>query len=146
MNFSISTNVNSAYLTIAERFDLQLFEALAPPFPKVKVLRFDGCHKGSQVHIEMNLFIAKQQWHALVIEQGESAGEWYFIDQGNVLPTPLTFWKHRHLVLRQKDGTSNIVDEIEYKTSFLLLDYLMYPFFYAQFAARKSIYKKYFSK
>jgi ligand-binding SRPBCC domain-containing protein len=146
MTFSITTNVDAHYLAIAERFDLKLFEALAPPFPKVKVLRFDGCHKNSEVHIEMNLFVIKQQWHAVVIEQGESADEWYFIDQGKILPAPLKFWKHRHRILRQTNEKSHIIDEIEYKTGFLLLDYLMYPFFYAQFAARKPIYRKYFSK
>ena len=145
-NFSITTNVDSSYLVVANRFDITLFENLAPAFPKIKVLRFDGCHKGNEVHIEMNLFITKQYWNALVIEQSKSADEWYFVDKGIVLPFPLRFWQHRHIIKRQENDTSNIIDAIEYKTGFLILDFLMLPFFYAQFAARKPIYKKYFSK
>jgi ligand-binding SRPBCC domain-containing protein len=146
MTFSISTNVAQSYLEVAQKFDLQLFEALAPPFPKVKVVRFDGCKKGDEVRIEMSILGLKQQWNALIVEQAENDTEWYFIDEGTALPFPLKYWRHRHRVVHQTDGTSRIIDEITYQTPFRIMDFLTFPLFYLQFAARKPIYQKYFSK
>ncbi len=146
MNFSIKTSVKAHYLDVAKGFTLELFKALAPAFPRVKVLRFDGCEKGHQVWIELNLFLFKQRWDTHIVENGQNEQEWYFIDEGTVMPFPLKTWKHIHQVLNQADGTSQIVDNIYYSTGSKILDYLMFPLFYQQFSARGPIYKKIFLK
>lgn len=146
MQIKITTQVEANYLQIAAQFDLRLFQALAPPFPKFEVLRFDGCSKGDEVWIVLHLLSAKIKWDALIVEHGQNQEEWYFIDEGTRLPFPLRSWKHRHRVCYIDNVNSEIIDDISYSTSWLLLDYLLYPLFYLQFAARKPIYQKFFKK
>ena len=146
MKIFIETHVKASYLEVAKGFDLALFEALAPSFPKVQVLRFDGCEKGNQVWIAMNLIFFKQQWNAIIIDNQQSESEWSFMDEGIVLPFPLKSWKHHHRVLKKEDGGSIVIDSIEYRTFSKIVDYLCYPLFYLQFSARSPIYKKIFSK
>ena len=145
MRFTISTNVQKSYKQVFQGFDESLFLALAPPFPKVKLLRFDGCKKGDEVHLELNLIFFKQRWDAEIIESGELENELYFIDKGAQLPFFLKKWKHHHRIIGHENGTSDIVDAIEYTTPFFLFDYLMFPVLYLQFAARKPIYKRLFN-
>jgi ligand-binding SRPBCC domain-containing protein len=144
MRIIITTNVEQSYKSVFQGFTETLFLALAPPFPKVKLLRFDGCKKGDQVHLEMNLILFKQRWDADIIDSGERENELFFIDNGAQLPFFLKTWKHHHRIIGQENNSTNIVDDFEYTTPFFLFDYLMYPVLYLQFAARKPIYKRIF--
>jgi ligand-binding SRPBCC domain-containing protein len=146
MKISITTQVEQDYKTVLEGFTRDLFLALAPPFPPVNLLRFDGCQKGDIVELELNMIFFKQRWDALIIESGEKENEVFFTDIGTKLPFFLKTWKHFHRILQNPDQTSSIIDHFEYTTPFLLLDYLMYPVLYAQFAWRKPIYKKLFRR
>jgi ligand-binding SRPBCC domain-containing protein len=144
MNFKINTLVAQSPENVFAGFTEDLFLALAPPFPKLKLLRFDGCKKDDEVHIELNMLLFKQQWNAKIIASEKLDNEIYFIDFGIKLPFFLRFWEHRHRIIKDEKG-SFIVDDITYKTPFLLLDYLMYPLFYLQFAMRKPVYKRLFA-
>jgi ligand-binding SRPBCC domain-containing protein len=144
MKIIITTQVEQNYKTVLEGFTRDLFLALAPPFPPVKLLRFDGCQKGDIVELELNMIFFKQRWDALIIESGEKENEVFFTDIGTTLPFFLKTWKHFHRIVQNSDQTSSVIDHFEYTTPFLLLDYLMYPVLYAQFAWRKPIYKKLF--
>ena len=144
MRIIITTNVQQSYKSVFAGFTESLFLALAPPFPKVKLLRFDGCEKGNQVHLEMDLIFFKQRWDADIIDSGERKNELFFIDNGAQLPFFLKTWRHHHRIIGQENGSTNIVDDFEYTTPFFLFDYLMYPVLYLQFAARKPIYKRIF--
>jgi ligand-binding SRPBCC domain-containing protein len=127
-----------------EGFDKSLFKRLSPPFPPVRLLRFDGSHKGDTVSMELNFLFFRQQWTSLIVEQETTQDEIFFIDKGIKLPFFLKYWKHKHRMLREENGTV-IADEIEFRTPFEFLDYLLYPFLWAQFAYRKPIYKRVFS-
>jgi ligand-binding SRPBCC domain-containing protein len=145
MNIKLITSVKKDYKSVFEGFDEKLFLELAPVFPKVNLLHFGGCKKGDEVHLELDALLFKQRWDALIIEQGELENEIYFIDKGTRLPFFLITWQHRHRIVGKPNGTSEIIDDFDFTTPFFLFDYLIYPFLYLQFAARKPIYQRIFS-
>ncbi len=146
MKIKLRTPVAAPLPAVWRGFDESLFKKLSPPFPPVKLVRFDGSHKGDLVSLELNFILFKQRWTSHIIEQHETENEIYFIDKGVKLPFFLAFWQHKHRLIRSPAGGTIIADEIEYRTPFLLFDYLMYPVMWAQFAYRGPIYKKVFAK
>lgn len=145
MRIRLTTLVTQNYQQVAANFDEKLFKALNPPFPPVKLLRFDGSRKGDEVHLELNFLLFKQMWKSLIIEDKVQENEIYFIDKGIQLPFFLRYWQHTHRILKRGEHTA-IVDDIQFKTPFILVDYLMYPVLYGQFFYRKPVYKKYFRR
>lgn len=145
MRIQISTAVKQDYKTVYHGFDKDLFLALKPPLLPLTLLRFDGSKKGDEVHIQLGKGWLSSRWDALIVADKVDEQEAYFIDEGLRLPFFLKKWKHRHRILKSNDHASTIVDDIFYKTPFLLLDYLIYPVMYLQFYMRKPVYKKYFS-
>jgi ligand-binding SRPBCC domain-containing protein len=145
MKLKIQTSVEKNYLQVWEGFTEDLFNQLSPPFPPVKVMQFDGCHKGDTVELELNFLLFKQRWKSLITDQQSTNTEIFFLDEGVKLPFFLTFWKHRHRIIKNGDSTI-IADEIEFRTPTLLTNYLFYPLLWLQFAYRKPIYRKVFGK
>lgn len=143
MKLTIRTPVTAPLSVVWAGFDRDLFNRLSPPFPPVKVLRFDGCMTGDVVSLELNFILFKQVWNSDIIDQQTTDDEIYFIDQGTKLPFFLKAWHHKHRLIRQGTGTV-IADEITFRTPNRLLDYVMYPLMWAQFAYRKPIYKRVF--
>jgi ligand-binding SRPBCC domain-containing protein len=143
MKLRIRTSVHQSYQQVWAGFDRNLFLLLNPPFPPVKVLRFDGCHKGDEVHLELNFLLFRQVWKSNIVDQQMDAEEIYFVDEGFQLPFFLKYWRHRHRILR-RGNQAEIVDDISFRTPFFLFDYLLYPVMYLQFAYRKPIYRKVF--
>ena len=143
VNIKISTKVNQSLLKVWEGFNLELFSKLAPPFPPVEVKEFGGCLKGDKVHLELNFILFKQDWISDIVDQKRTETEIYFIDEGTKLPFFLSYWKHKHRLVKDNEGTL-IIDEINFKTPTILTDYLFYPLMYLQFLYRKPIYKKVF--
>jgi ligand-binding SRPBCC domain-containing protein len=143
MNIKISTKVNQSLLKVWEGFNLELFSKLAPPFPPVEVKEFGGCLKGDKVHLELNFILFKQDWISDIVEQNRTESEIYFIDEGTNLPFFLRYWKHKHRLVKENEGTI-IIDDITFKTPTILTDYLFYPLMYLQFFYRKPIYRKVF--
>jgi ligand-binding SRPBCC domain-containing protein len=139
-----STNVKQGFQRVVNGFDRELFTALKPPLLQLKVMRFDGCKKGDRVELFMKIGPVKQLWHSLITEDQATNEYWYFIDKGVLLPYPLTYWKHKHAVIAI-DGRSKIIDEIKFKTGFILTDIIMYPIIFSMFWLRKPIYRRYFS-
>tara|TARA_R110002020_G_scaffold353796_5_gene566641 strand:+ start:506 stop:940 length:435 start_codon:yes stop_codon:yes gene_type:complete len=144
MKIILSTKVNQDYIAVKNGFDETLFSKLNPPFPPVKLLRFDGSEKGDLVSLELNLLLFKQEWTSQITKNHTDEKEYYFVDEGVSLPFFLKRWEHKHRII--KDGSHSIIrDEIEFEGSFGLLTLVLYPALYAQFAFRKPIYKKIFA-
>ncbi|KOY87547.1 hypothetical protein AD998_16655 [bacterium 336/3] len=143
MKLSITTNVTKPYKDVFRFFTKELFIKLSPPFPKVKLLRFDGSEKQDKVIVELDFFLFKQEWESVITEKSETKEEIYFIDEGVKLPFFLKKWKHIHRIMKDGDKT-NIVDDIEFETPFRPFDILFYPILYFQFAYRRPIYQKVF--
>jgi ligand-binding SRPBCC domain-containing protein len=120
MHIKIKTSVPMDYKSVAARFNADLFQALTPPFPPVRLLRFDGSSKGDEVHLELNFIIFKQIWKSLIIEDATSTQEVYFIDEGFQLPFFLKYWRHKHRIVKDGDHTK-IIDDITFHTPFFLI-------------------------
>lgn len=145
MRFTIITPVAMDYQQVAQNFGQSLFEKLNPPFPPVKLLRFDGNIKGDQVHLELNFIFFKQVWKSLITENDSTASEIYFVDEGIQLPFFLSYWRHKHRIVKKGQGSA-IIDDITFRSPFFLFDFLLYPVLYLQFLYRKPVYKKFFSQ
>lgn len=145
MKLTLRTPVSAPLRQVWEGFDESLFRNLSPPFPPVKLVRFDGSRPGDLVSLELNFILFSQSWTSRIADQKETDGEIHFTDEGIKLPFFLSFWRHKHRLIRQESGGTLIADEIEYRTPFLLFDYLIYPAMWAQFAYRKPIYRRIFA-
>ena len=143
MKIQINTSVSASLTQVKGGFTEDLFLKLNPPFPPVKLLRFDGCKAGDSVVLELNFILFKQQWVSDIIEDNETEEEWFFVDRGVKLPFFLKKWTHRHIVNEDGSG-AQIIDDITFSTGTLLTDLLFYPALLGQFLYRKPIYKKVF--
>ena len=145
MNIYLKTKIDLSFSEVFKAFDQNLFRALKPPLINLEVLRFDGCEKGDEVHLQIKFGPLKQKWVSLITENANEVNESYFIDEGDKLPPPLKQWKHKHRVIKETHNTCYIVDDIYFSTNNVLLDILIYPAMYIQFWLRKPAYKKYFN-
>lgn len=145
MRLTLQTNVQKPPNEVFEGFTEALFIKLAPPFPPVRLRRFEGSEVGNVVELELNFILFRNIWQSLITHKETTSEEIYFIDEGKKLPFFLRYWRHKHRILKHETG-SQIIDEIVYKSPFWILDYLLYPMMYFQFAYRKPIYRKYFKK
>lgn len=144
MKIIIRTDINRTLSEVSQSFNLKLFKALKPPFVDLQIPRFDGCQKDDEVHLKIKFGPLRQDWISLITEQNEDKNEWYFIDEGRVLPPPLKQWKHKHRVMKTGENSVLIIDDIFYSTENRLLDFIIYPPMYIQFWLRKPAYKKFF--
>ena len=146
MRIIISTTVNQHYLYVMKGFNEDLFRSLSPPFPPVKLLRFDGSKKGDLVSLELNFLLFKQVWTSEITEDFSGEREIYFVDKGVKLPFFLGTWEHKHRIINRGDSETEIRDEITFQGSSQLLTPLLYPILYLQFLYRKPIYKRIFAR
>ena len=141
MKLVIETPIANNHHDIFKRFDLKLFKALKPPFTSIDVKRFDGCEKGHEVHLTVTLFgLIKQHWINHITETRHTQDEYCFVDRGVLMPFPLSYWEHTHIVRAINEKESVIIDHIIYKSRIPLIEFMMYPLFYLMFSARKPIY------
>jgi ligand-binding SRPBCC domain-containing protein len=145
MRIELETRVEQDYLTVKSGFDERLFRRLLPTFPPVKLLRFDGSRKGDLITLEMNFLFFRQMWTSEITEDVTTEQEFYFVDQGVVLPFFLQRWTHKHRVISSGVG-SIIRDEIEFEAPFSLASYVLLPLLWMQFALRRPGYRRYFIK
>src|SRR5690606_35835195 len=80
MNIIIKTPINTNYIEAYKQFDRKLFETLAPAFPKMEILRFDGSRKDDVIHIRLNPFGI--EWISIITKDAITENEAYFIDEG----------------------------------------------------------------
>lgn len=145
MKLHLKTAVAQDYLKVFDAFDEKLFRKLSPPYPKLKLIRFDGSEPGDVVEVELQTGFKSFRWTSLITDRSITATAAYFIDQGQELPPPLRHWHHKHLVT--KNGSGAIIhDIITYSTGNKLLDLLLYPLMRLQFGMRKPVYRKEFGK
>ena len=143
MKIVIATSVSKNYLAVWKGFNASLFKKLNPPFPPVKLLRFDGSKKDDRVILELNFLVFKQEWESLIIAHKEDKNEIYFIDEGVRLPFFLKTWQHKHRIIQFKNSTI-IIDEITFTAPYLVLNWFLYPVLWLQFMYRKPVYKNVF--
>ena len=94
MKLVLKTNVQQTPPEVWAGFSQSLFEKLAPPFPRIRLLRFDGSTTGCTVEVELNFVFFRQILQSDIIEHGETEDEIWFVDQGRRWPFFLKFWRH----------------------------------------------------
>ncbi|MHC2992654.1 hypothetical protein OB13_14085 [Pontibacter sp. HJ8] len=145
MRLHLKTAVQQEYLSVFQAFDEQLFRKLAPPYPRLQLMRFDGNEPGDVVEVALQTGIKSFRWTSRISQRSITDEEAYFVDEGQVLPPPLRHWQHKHLVT--KNGSGAIIhDIIDYETGFHPLDVLLYPLMLGAFGMRKSVYRKVFGQ
>lgn len=145
MKLTLKTSVRSVPEDVWPRFNRELFLRLAPPFPRIKLLRFDGFRPGDLVEVQLNFLLFKQIWISEIVDQRTKTNEISFVDEGVKLPFFLNCWIHKHRIVRSEIG-SEIVDEIEFSSGKRWLDWILFPAMWLQFAYRKPIYRRVFRR
>jgi len=143
MQLKIKTKVQAAFEEVVMGFDRNLFEKLNPPFPPVRVCRFDGSQTGDRVVLELNFIFFKQEWESSITFHTRTADSYEFHDEGIRLPFFLSKWKHRHRIEKAGNNT-RIIDDISFRASPTWLTWLLWPLLAGQFVYRVPVYKKYF--
>jgi ligand-binding SRPBCC domain-containing protein len=141
LRLTIQTRIPLSAEEALSRFDKSLFLALNPPFPPVQVIRFDGCKKGDEVELELNFLVFRQRWVSIITEDYNNTNEIGFVDEGTKLPFFLSYWQHRHRILK-RGSTSMVLDDITFSGGGVVLSLLLYPLLYLQFLYRIPIYKR----
>lgn len=144
MHLKLETRVEANYLSVKRKFNEKLFLKLNPPFPPVQLKEFGGCEKGDKVHLRLNFIFFKQDWISDITFDNTDDKKFEFIDEGTKLPFFLSRWKHHHIVEKIDDESSMIIDDVNFKSPFFLMDFLLYPVLWLQFVYRKPVYRKYF--
>jgi ligand-binding SRPBCC domain-containing protein len=144
MKIIFKTPLNRPYEYVRDRFDRDLFLHISPQWASFNLERFDGCKQGDEVHILIKILGLKQKWVSLITAAGEDSLGWSFVDEGKVLPWPLTYWKHHHRVDKITDSSCEIVDDIEFKASPAFLGPIIKPILWSSFAIRPKLYRDYF--
>jgi ligand-binding SRPBCC domain-containing protein len=144
MKLLFSTHLPLPLERVRDQFNRDLFIYLAPPVIPFELVRFDGCLKNHEVHINLGFKPFTQKWISLITFEGTDHQGWSFIDEGKRLPWPLKSWKHHHRVDRISERECKIVDDITYECHPGFMTLLMKPFFWWVFSSRPSRYQKYF--
>lgn len=144
MKFKIKTNVAQSFIDADKSFNKDFLVKLNPQFPPFQILRFDGIEDGAEIHVKLNFGLFTQLWKYTITDVKENDTEWSFVDEGIKTPFFLTYW-HHHFQMLNKNDSMVILDTVAFKTPFVLLDYILYPWLYIHFLYRKPIYKKRFN-
>lgn len=143
MKILIKTKIEKNYQVLFSKFNVELFKALKPPLVNLDIERFDGCKKGDEIHLRMDLFgLLNQRWISLITSDFRGDYEINFVDEGALLPSPLVKWKHAHRIEKLNETSSFIVDDIYFTSGNFIVDLAIYPALYLMFLYRKPIYKR----
>jgi ligand-binding SRPBCC domain-containing protein len=145
MRIRYVTTVMAPFRQVYEGFNRKLFEFLMPPFNIVSITRYEGQNPGDIIDLKLNLPLLNN-WTVIIKETWLSHREYGFTDRGLRSPAGIVYWKHIHRVVARNNDSSFIIDEIEFETSWKVLDYLLYLPMSLMFYLRQSRYKKYFNR
>ncbi|RXK47557.1 SRPBCC family protein [Aquirufa rosea] len=140
-SFRVKTKIKAPILHIWSLFDQNLLARLSPPFPPIKINRFDGCRRGDLVQLEIKLGFTRLIWDSEITDDFESENKIYFIDEGRRIPLGITFWKHQHILEKIDSRETWIIDHINYSTRSKFLDILLYPLLWGMIIYRKPLYQ-----
>ena len=142
MRIELITRIeNRTIVNTFQKFDEALFLKLAPPLPVSKLIRFDGCEENDVVALKIRIFFTWHLWESQIISNEQSESEINFVDKGRILPFFLSFWIHRHRIVKENNDVL-IIDDIEFFAHNKVLTLLSFPILYLMFAMRKPIYRK----
>lgn len=145
MQLRVATQVKASLDEVRAAFTQELFTALNPPFPPVKLMRYDGNKPGDLVKLSLGPTWLNQQWTSKIIKTEASNKHWMFVDLGIELPFFLRSWEHSHEV-HDKGTHRLIVDFIQLAGPWWVPDFLLKLLFTALMRYRRPIYQRFFGK
>jgi ligand-binding SRPBCC domain-containing protein len=143
-NLRFETEVPVKLEEVKARFNIKLFEFLKPAFPKVVLDKYEGENPGNEVLIRILFFGFTWHWDCIISQNGTNEYSYFFEDEGIRLPPFLSWWRHKHELVRTKTGTL-IVDDITFIPGGIWPGFLVKFLLWMQFRERDQLYKKYFS-
>lgn len=144
MKIHFETPIDRDLKTVVRGFNRDLFLSLKPPGVSIDLQRFDGCKAGDEIHILLKQPGFTSQWISHITQDQQTEKQWFFVDEGKVLPWPLKAWKHLHKVEYLSENSCLIVDDIDFKCASRALEWLVYPVLWSTFAIRPKLYQKFF--
>lgn len=144
MKFIQKTLVENSLEKIIPKFNQELFIKLSPPFPPAKLLKFEGCKLGDEYSILLNFGI-KLAWKGKITQEELTEQYFLFVDEGTELPFGLKKWKHHHWMIKKGINQTEIIDQVEFSSGNLILDWFLMPGFWGMIFYRKPLYKKFLS-
>ncbi|NBY18731.1 hypothetical protein EBQ74_00415 [bacterium] len=144
MKLYFEAQVSSSVTEVKSQFNQDLFLKLKPPLMSLKLERFDGCEKGHEVHLKMGLPGFLQNWVSQITDSSQTDDVWEFVDEGKILPPPLSYWRHIHRVERMSETNSRISDSIEYRCKSRVLEKLLWGPLWLSFSIRPGVYRQVF--
>lgn len=133
------TQVEQSPSEIFSNFNLELFEKLNPWWNLMEIERFDGVQLNGITELRVGPF--KQKFSTKIINVDKTS----FADVGVELPFPFIYWEHKHIIMSNIHGGSDIVDDIIYDCSFILRPFVKL-YLTMMFKYRQKVYKKIFKK
>lgn len=144
MRIYLKTKIRKDFHKVAAGYNQDLFNYLLPPLGLVSLVRYDGQQPGNIIHLRFRgLF---KDWKVVIKDVWTSPREYRFVDRGLSMPFGMTYWQHVHRVVAIGPNQSALIDQMEYKTNWLLLDLLLYPLLFLSFFPRKWKYKSYYER
>jgi ligand-binding SRPBCC domain-containing protein len=148
MRLLCKTRVGASVEAVWVGFDRSLFERLAPPFPALRILSFEGSRPGDRIEVELNFGLFQKKWISRITESFDQGPERYFVDEGVPpdLPFGLKQWRHVHRLRALPDGRTSIEDDISFTSGNPIWDVFLWVGFYFQIGLwRKPIYRRHFA-
>lgn len=142
MRFTVTSDVRGVSPREAYSvFTDQLLTTLSPPFAKPVTRLYEGNRPGHRLHFILHTPLGAKTWTGKVTEEQVSEAEIYFIDEGAEMPFGLTYWRHKHRLIKTNEGT-RIRDEVQFETKNSFLAFFLFPVLWFQLLYRKPMYEK----
>lgn len=144
MIYEQESSINADFKKVSSGFNIELFNYLAPSFPKIEVTKFEGIQKEDLIQLKIKIGIKTLNWSGKITHFEKNQQKLYFVDIGTSLPFPFKSWKHHHLILNNGHNKTIIVDKVEHEMISPLFNFFAKMIVKSMLRPRISLYRKYF--
>jgi ligand-binding SRPBCC domain-containing protein len=140
-----STSIPYPIADVTACFNQNLFSFLAPAFPRLKILRYDGQKKDDRIEIELDFGLWRSLWVAHIVRTWQTDDAWGFEDVGGPLPFPFTTWQHQHKLDKISQTETLVTDFVGFRAGAWWRTLCFKWVVQGMLAGRGPQYKRYFS-
>ena len=145
MKILLKSRVKKDFHRVVSGYNEALFRFLMPPLGLLRLLRYDGQNPGDIVHLRFGIPLIND-FKVVIRNAWTSPKEYRCADRGLVMPFGIRFWQHTHRVVSLNENNTALIDLIEFKTDWWLLDLLIYPLLFLFFLPRTWQYARYYKQ
>ena len=143
MKYYQKVNVETDFEKAVYAFNNIDFVKFLVSFQPIKIIIWEGIKNGDYAFFKL-WFLGWKNFKVKHSNYRLNSEELYFTDTGLELPLNLIFWKHNHIIKKNKNKTT-IEDSIQFKHSNILMEYILFPILVTPILTRKVLYKMYFT-